>query len=125
MVLALFVSITFLSSLLSASSLTLLHGSLPWLLLALRRYMYMSVSTRSVVASKSCSLGEQMVHHLGGIRHYYRNDFAQHCTFALRGGLLFVSAAVNPTIYRGGHFLFTVTSTFARHGKSIFRSGQR
>jgi len=55
--------------------------------------------------------------------HYYRNDFAQHCTFALRGGLLFVSAAVNPTIYRGGHFLFTVADTFARHGKSIFRSG--
>ena len=55
--------------------------------------------------------------------HYYRNDFAQHCTFALRGGLLFVSAAVNPTIYRGGHFLFTVAGTFARHGKSIFRGG--
>ena len=55
--------------------------------------------------------------------HYYRNDFVQHCTFALREGLLSVSATLNPMIYRGGHFLFTVAGTFARHGKSIFRSG--
>ena len=56
--------------------------------------------------------------------HYYTNDFAQRCTFALRGGHLFLPATVNPTIYRGGHFLFTVASTFARHGKSIYRSGR-
>ena len=30
-------------------------------------------------------------------------------------------AMVNPTIYRGGHFLFTAAGTFARHGKSIYR----
>ena len=45
---ALSVSVTFLPSLSSVSSLTMLHGSLLWLLLALR-----------------CSLGEQMIHRLG------------------------------------------------------------
>jgi len=53
--------------------------------------------------------------------HYYTNEYAQRCTFALRGGHLFLPAAVNPTIYRGGHFLFTAAGTFARHGKSIYR----
>ena len=53
--------------------------------------------------------------------HYYTNDYAQRCTFTLRVGHLFVSAAVNLSIYRGGHFLFTVAGTFARHGKSIYR----
>ena len=56
--------------------------------------------------------------------HYYKNDFTQRSTFALRGGLLFLPAAVNPTIYRGGHFLFTVASIFARRGKSIYRGGR-
>ena len=42
---------------------------------------------------------------------------------ALRGGLLFLPAAVNHTIYRGGHFLFTEAGTFARHGKSMYRGG--
>ena len=55
--------------------------------------------------------------------HYYTNEYAQRCTFALRGGHLFLPAAVNPTIYHGGHFLFTAAVTFARHGKSIYRGG--
>ena len=55
--------------------------------------------------------------------HYYKNDFTQRSTFALRGGLLFLPAAVNPTIYRGGHFLFTAADTFACYGKSIYRGG--
>ena len=55
--------------------------------------------------------------------HYYTNDYAQRCTFTLRVGHLFVSAAVNPSIYCGGHFLFTVASTFARHGTSIYGGG--
>ena len=58
------------------------------------------------------------------IDHYYINDFAQRCTFVLRGGHLFLPAAVNPTIYCGGHFLFTAASTFACHGKSIYRGGR-
>ena len=33
-------------------------------------------------------------------------------------------AAVNPTIYHGEHFLFTVASIFARRGKSIYRGGR-
>ena len=55
--------------------------------------------------------------------HYYTNEYAQRFTFALRGGHLFLPAAVNPTIYRGGHFLFTAAGTFARHGKSIYCGG--
>ena len=60
---------------------------------------------------------------LNPLFHYYINDFAQRCTFALRGGHLFLPAAVNPTIYRGGYFLFTAAGTFVRHGKSIYRGG--
>ena len=55
--------------------------------------------------------------------HYYTNEYAQRCIFTLRGGHLFLPAAVNPTIYRGGHFLFTAADTFARYGKSIYRGG--
>ena len=58
-----------------------------------------------------------------GLKHYYKNKFAQRCDNALRGRLLFLPAAVNPTIYRGGHFLFAEADTFARHGKSIYRGG--
>ena len=58
------------------------------------------------------------------VDHYYTNEYAQRCTFALRGGHLFLPAVVNPTIYHGGHFLFTAAGTFARHGKSIYRSGR-
>ena len=57
-------------------------------------------------------------------RHYYTKDYAQRSIFALRGGHLFSPAAVNATIYRGGHFLFIVAGTFARHGKSIYLSGR-
>ena len=55
--------------------------------------------------------------------HYYTNEYAQRCTFTLRGGHLFLPATVNPTIYCGGHFLFTAAGTFSRHGKSIYRGG--
>ena len=56
--------------------------------------------------------------------HYYTNDYAQRCIFALRGGHLFLPAAVDATIYRGRHFLFIVAGTLARHGKSIYRGGR-
>ena len=55
--------------------------------------------------------------------HYYTNDYAQRCIFALRDGHLFLPAAVDATIYRGRHFLFIVAGTLARHGKSIYRGG--
>ena len=56
-------------------------------------------------------------------KHYYKNKFAQRCDNALRGGLQFLPTVVNPTIYRGGHFLFTEAGTFIRYGKSIYRGG--
>ena len=56
--------------------------------------------------------------------HYYTNDYAQRCIFAFRDGHLFLPAAVDATIYRSGHFLFTVAGTLARHGKSIYRGGR-
>ena len=42
---------------------------------------------------------------------------------AFRGDHLFSPAAVNATIYRGGHFLFTVVGTFAHLEKSIYQGG--
>ena len=71
-----------------------------------------------------CNMHACMIRYIMDTCHYYKNDFAQRSTFALRGGLLFLPAAVNPTIYRGGHFLFTVASIFARRGKSIYRGGR-
>jgi len=55
--------------------------------------------------------------------HYYKIQFAQRRPEGLRGGLLFLSVTVNPTIYRGGHFLFSAAGIFARHGKMIYRGG--
>ena len=46
------------------------------------------------------------------LTHCYKNKFAQRCDNALRGGLLFLPTTVNPTIYRGGYFLFTETGNF-------------
>ena len=55
--------------------------------------------------------------------HYYKIQFAQRRPEGLRGGLLFLSVTVNPTIYRDGHFLFSAADIFARHGKTIYRGG--
>jgi len=57
--------------------------------------------------------------------HYYKIQFAQRRPEGLRGGLLFLSVTVNPTIYRGGHFLFSAAGIFARHGKTIYRGDAR
>ena len=58
-----------------------------------------------------------------GAYHYYKIQFAQRRPEGLRGGLLFLSVTVNPTIYRGGHFLFSAAGIFARHSKTIYRGG--
>ena len=58
-----------------------------------------------------------------GAYHYYKIQFAQRRPEGLRGGLLFLSVTVNPTIYRGGHFLFSAAGIFACHGKTIYRGG--
>ena len=55
--------------------------------------------------------------------HYCKIQFAQRRPKGLRGGLLFLSVTVNPTIYRDGHFLFSAADIFALHGKTIYRGG--